>query len=160
MKLSNPSKSISLALWALTVIGFFSVSGCDEPGKKEDQKPSHTAAPVEKDAPFDSFLQNLRKAVNRRDLQAIGRLMTEDFGYRWDSAPVGEGVFAYWDQQDIWGELEHVLAQPFTQMDEFRVSPRAFAQNPNGFDGWRAGMIQVRGVWRFAYFVPAPAAGQ
>jgi hypothetical protein len=108
------------------------------------------------DAPFSTFLANLRDSVRNRDVQKLARLMTDDFGYRWDAVPEGETPFAYWDQNDLWGELETLLAQPFSPMDAFRVSPPEFARDPAHWRGYRVGVTQVRGVWRFAYFVPAP----
>ena len=59
----------------------------------------------------------------------------QDFGYRLDPLGEGDGVFAYWDQNNVWPELELILKEPFSvngvgQNNEYMVSPPEFVASP------------------------------
>ena len=82
-------------------------------------------------------------------------MMTRDFGYRWDTPPPGDNVFAYWDQNNIWPQLNAVVKKNWVPYDGFMVAPPEFASNAS-YGGYRAGAKMVNGGWRFNYFVPAP----
>ena len=105
---------------------------------------------------FQSFLGRLRQAVAAKDITAIAGMMTKNFGYHINPDREGEGVFAYWDQNDVWPELQLVVRERFVpfgdQRDGFMVAPAEFAAADH-YTGYRAGIQLVNGSWRFAYFV-------
>ncbi len=98
-------------------------------------------------------LSTLRKAVSQRDMPVIASLMTSSFGYSLNPLREGDGVFAYWDEKGLWGELELILNEEFVPLDNFMVSPPEFAMDPENYRGYRAGLVNTPAGWRFAYFV-------
>jgi hypothetical protein len=126
-------------------------------GKKKKKKGEEEDRPAMKnmadDTSFQSFVGILKKAVERRDFATISSMMVSGFGYRWDTPPSGDNVFAYWDRNQLWNELALVLNEEFAPKEGFMVAPRAFAEDPINYRGFRAGMALVRGSWKFAYFV-------
>ena len=116
----------------------------------EDQNP---------DTSFQSFLSRLRKAASKHDKDMLSTLMTADFGYSWSPGGEGPGVFQYWDANHLWPELELVLREKFVPSENFMVAPAQATFDPD-FKGYRAGLRQVNGAWRFAYFVSNPPAQQ
>ena len=105
------------------------------------------------DTAFQSFLSRLRQAVHQHDVDALAGLMTKDFGYRLDPPGEGDGVFAYWDQNNIWPELELILREKFIPKENYMVAPPEFIINPASYNGYRAGIRLENGGWKFAYFV-------
>jgi hypothetical protein len=140
-----------------------SLSGCKTTPEKEPEKAA-AATPKKKPAPasfrnqsgdpaFQSFLSRLRKAVASRDIPAIADMMTKDFGYRLDPIGEGAGVFEYWNENNIWPELELVLNEQFLPKSNYMVAPAEFVLNEAEFTGYRVGIQLVNGSWKFAYFV-------
>jgi hypothetical protein len=119
--------------------------------KKEEERIKHSIADVSEDPSFQSFIGRLRLAVQRRDRATISSLMAPDFGWRWENPQPGN-PFEYWDQNNSWGELGKLLNDKFTPNGNFMVSPPAFAHDST-FRGYRMGIRQVNGAWKFAYFV-------
>jgi hypothetical protein len=105
------------------------------------------------DVDFQAFLGRLRKAVAKRDVETIKSMMTEDFGYKLDPPMAGPGVFQYWEQENLWPELDGILSERFVKKGAFMVSPPQFADPSLNYDGYRIGITRVRGSWKFAYFV-------
>ena len=105
------------------------------------------------DVDFQAFLGRLRKAVAKRDLETIKSMMTDDFGYKYEPPMSGLGVFQYWEQENLWPELEGILSERFVKKGSFMVAPPQFADASLNYDGYRAGITRVRGSWKFAYFV-------
>ena len=105
------------------------------------------------DVDFDAFLARLRKAVTARDMNTIASMMTPDFGYSLNPEKSGEGVFKFWDENNIWPELEGILAEKFLKKEDYMVAPPQFADPSLNYDGYRAGIRHVNGSWKFAYFV-------
>lgn len=109
------------------------------------------------DENFRAFLGRLRLAVQAKDMQTIASMMTPDFGYRLEPPGEGDGVFAYWDKNNVWPELNRVLRERFSSLDAYMVAPPEFVQsslhNTGNYHGYRAGMRLEEGGWRFAYFV-------
>ncbi len=89
--------------------------------------------------PFQSFLSRLRQAVHAHDAETLATMMTKDFGYRLDPPGEGDGVFAYWDQNNIWPELELVLKERFIPSENYMVAPAEFALGTTSYTGYRAG---------------------
>ena len=132
----------------------------------ETEKPKTAAATPDKakkivttlpdqngDLAFQSFLSRLRQAVAAKDLDAIAGMMTPAFGYRYVPLGEGPGVFAYWDQNNIWPELQLVMKERFVPYgSKFMVAPAEFTTAEN-YTGYRAGIALVNGSWKFAYFV-------
>lgn len=105
------------------------------------------------DVAFQGFLNRLRQAISAHDLQTIASMMTTDFGYRLDPPGEGEGVFAYWDQNNVWPELELVMRDNFVPKENYMVAPPEFLTDEAHFAGYRAGIRLDNGSWKFAYFV-------
>jgi len=105
------------------------------------------------DVDFQAFLGRLRKAVATRDVETLKTMMTEDFGYKLEPAMSGPGVFQYWEQENLWPELDGILSERFVKKGGFMVAPPQFADASLNYDGYRIGITRVRGSWKFAYFV-------
>jgi hypothetical protein len=134
----------------------FSLAGCaaftHKPYAKTDEKPKPLKEASD-DVSYKAFLGTLREAVAKKDMAQIASMMTPDFGYRWDNPPPGENVFHYWDENGIWPELAAVLSGDFASYGNYMVAPKEFAQSPDSYHGYRAGITRVGGSWKFAYFV-------
>jgi len=107
------------------------------------------------DVDFDAFIGRLRKAVAAHDMNTIATMMTSNFGYKLNPPLEGDGVFKYWDEQNLWPELEGILSEKFVKSEdkEFMVAPPQFADKSLHYDGYRAGIRRINGSWKFAYFV-------
>jgi hypothetical protein len=105
------------------------------------------------DVDFQAFVGRLRKAVAKRDLETLKSMMTDDFGYKLEPPMSGPGVFQYWEQENLWPELDGILSERFVKKGNFMVSPPQFADPSLNYDGYRIGITRVRGSWKFAYFV-------
>jgi hypothetical protein len=79
--------------------------------------------------------------------------MTPDFGYSLNPERSGEGVFQYWDENNLWPELAGILSEKFVKKGDYMVAPPQFADPSLNYDGYRAGIRRVNGSWKFAYFV-------
>jgi len=125
--------------------------------KKESKKPATAAAeqPPEEDAgvDFQAFVGRLRKAIRAHDLNMLASMMTEDFGYRLEPVGSGEGVFKYWDDNNLWVELDGIISERFVPKGNYMVAPPQFADPSSEYSGYRAGIRRVNGSWKFAYFV-------
>ena len=149
----------ALALAALFPAGCKTTPDTPDPNKpavtKDKVKPLVTTLPDQNsDKSFQSFLSRLRQAVQARDMDAIASMMTTDFGYRIEPLGEGKGVFEYWDQNNVWPELELVIREHFVPNgDKYMVAPGEFVTNPENYSGYRAGLRLENGSWKFAYFV-------
>lgn len=125
-----------------------------EKAKKEALKKKAKANLRESsDVDFQAFVGRLRKAVASRDTETIKSMMTEDFGYKLEPAMSGGGVFQYWEQENLWPELDGILSERFVKKGNFMVAPPQFADPSLNYDGYRIGITRIRGSWKFAYFV-------
>jgi len=160
-----PARFIRLLLCLVLVCG--GVCGCANLNKKKDQSESQKEKDKKKkeedklkpkipdmsgDVNFQSFVGRLRLAVSRHDRATLSQMMTPDFGYRWDPPMAGETCFDYWDQQNLWPELQKVLSQRFVPNGPYMVAPQQFVDESN-YSGYRAGVRLVNGGWRFGYFI-------
>ncbi len=102
---------------------------------------------------FRTFLRMIRDAAKRRDAEALAPLMTPNFGYNMEPVMEGPGVFEFWEENNVWGQLELVVGFEFIEHEGFMVAPPQFAREGKSYTGWRAGMVRTRDGWRFAYFV-------
>ena|SRR5436309_7374806 len=110
------------------------------------------------DVDFQAFVGRLRKAVAARDLATLKTMMTDDFGYKLNPPLSGAGVFDYWEQENLWPELDGILSEKFVIKKNlggqvFMVAPPQFADASINYDGYRVGITRVKGSWKFAYFV-------
>jgi hypothetical protein len=105
------------------------------------------------DVDFQAFIGRLRKAVAKRDMETLKSMMTDDFGYKLEPPMSGPGVFQYWEQENLWPELDGILSERFVKKGAFMVSPPQFADASLNYDGYRIGITRIRGSWKFAYFV-------
>jgi len=139
----------------------FVFAGCETPQKKKEKlkqaelkkKAKADLREESTDVDFQAFVGRLRKAVAKRDVETIKSMMTEDFGYKLEPPMSGPGVFQYWEQENLWPELDGVLSERFVKKGAFMVSPPQFADPSLNYDGYRIGITRVRGSWKFAYFV-------
>src|SRR2546421_4762364 len=137
------------------------LAACTSPAKKKEEarkaalkKQAKVAARQEStDVDFDAFVSRLRKAVSAHDVNTIASMMTSDFGYSLNPDKSGEGVFQYWDENNLWPELEGILGEKFVKKEQYMVAPPQFADPSLNYDGYRAGIRRVNGSWKFAYFV-------
>jgi len=136
------------------------LSGCQTPSQKEKEKKAalkkKTKAELREessDVDFQAFVGRLRKAVAAHDVNTLAEMMTPDFGYSLNPEKAGEGVFKYWDEQNLWPELDGILSEKFVKKGGYMVAPPQFADESLNYDGYRAGLRRVNGSWKFAYFV-------
>lgn len=134
-------------------------SGCGMFKSKKDKKPDPSKrAKAElrdenSDVDFQAFLGRLKQAIAAHDVNAIAGMMTEDFGYSLNPERSGDGVFKFWDENNLWPELEGIMTEKFVKKGDFWVAPPQFADESLNYDGYRAGIRRVRGSWKFVYFV-------
>jgi hypothetical protein len=142
----------------------FVFAGCQTPQQKKEKlkqaelkkKAKANLREENTDVDFQAFVGRLRKAVAKRDVETIKSMMTEDFGYKLEPPMSGPDVFQYWEQENLWPELDGVLSERFVKKGAFMVSPPQFADPSLNYDGYRIGITRVRGSWKFAYFVNGP----
>jgi hypothetical protein len=139
----------------------FVFAGCQTPQQKKEKlkqaelkkKAKADLREESTDVDFQAFVGRLRKAVAKRDVETIKSVMTDDFGYKLDPPMSGPGVFQYWEQENLWPELDGILSERFVKKGAFMVSPPQFADPSLNYDGYRIGITRIRGSWKFAYFV-------
>jgi len=137
------------------------LSGCKSQSKAEKERKAALKKKANAelrdeatDVDLQAFIGRLRKAVASRDVNTLATMMTPNFGYKLNPPLEGEGVFKYWDQENLWPELEGILSENFVKGDgDYMVSPPQFADKALNYDGYRAGVRRVNGSWKFAYFV-------
>ena len=142
------------------LLSVFVFSGCQTPEQKKEKlkqaalkKKAKADLRENPDVDFQAFVTRLRKAVSNRDVETLKSMMTDDFGYKLEPAMSGPGVFQYWEQENLWPELDGILSEKFVKKGGFWVAPPQFADPSLNYDGYRAGISRVRGSWKFAYFV-------
>jgi hypothetical protein len=151
-----------MSLLALAVV----FAGCQTPAQKEKAKQAALKKKAKanlrepEDVDFQAFLGRLRKAIAKRDVETIKSMMTENFGYKLqpqmqgiEANESGPGVFQYWEQENLWPELDGILSERFVKKGNFMVAPPQFADPSLNYDGYRIGITRIRGSWKFAYFV-------
>lgn len=141
-----------LVYFALALILAACATPKEEKAKAAEQKERERVGRSQiADPSFQAFLGRLRIAVAQKDLPTLSSMMTVDFGYRWDEPPVGDNIFTYWDLSESWPILGRVLREDFHPHENYLVAVQTTA---GGAEGYRAGMRQVNGSWKFAYFLP------
>jgi hypothetical protein len=145
------------------LIAAIPLGGCDAfKSKKSDKKPATKKPAVNlreenTDVDFQAFVGRLKKAVAAHDVNAIAGMMTEDFAYVLGKTPAedrkGDGVFKYWDENNLWPELEGIMTERFAKKGDYWVAPPQFADPTLNYDGYRVGIRRVNGSWKFVYFV-------
>ena len=144
----------------LFLLASLAFGGCDMfKSKKTDKKPGvkeRAKADLREennDVDFQAFVGRLKKAVSSHDVATLAGMMTEDFGYSLNPERSGDGVFKFWDENNLWPELEGILTERFAKKDDFWVAPPQFADPTLNYDGYRVGIRRVKGSWKFVYFV-------
>ena len=142
------------------LIGALALGGCDIfKSKKQDKKPAvdkRAKADLREenaDVDFQAFVGRLKQAVSAHDVNTLAGMMTEDFGYGINPDRSGDGVFKYWDENNLWPELEGILTEKFAKKGDFWVAPPQWADPTLSYDGYRVGIRRVKGSWKFVYFV-------
>jgi len=137
------------------------LAGCKTAAQKEKAKNAELNKKAKlnlreenNDVDFQAFVSRLRKAVTAHDVDMLKTMMTDDFGYNLNPEMSGQaGVFKYWEEQDLWPELDGILSEKFVKKGAFMVAPPQFADPSVNYDGYRAGIRRINGSWKFAYFV-------
>jgi hypothetical protein len=137
------------------------LDGCKTPAQREKAKQAELNKKTKlklreenTDVDFQAFVGRLRKAVAAHDVETLKTMMTDDFGYKLNPEMSGQpGVFQYWEQQDLWPELDGILSEKFVKKGAFMVAPPQFADPSVNYDGYRVGIRRINGSWKFAYFV-------
>jgi hypothetical protein len=142
------------------LISALAFSGCSSfKSKKDEKKPDVTKRAKadlreeNNDVDFQAFVGRLKAAVAARDMNAIAGMMTTDFGYALNPDRSGDGVFKYWDENNLWPELEGILTEKFAKKGDYWVAPPQWADPTLSYDGYRVGIRRVNGSWKFVYFV-------
>ena len=147
---------------SLLVVTALAFSACPTTNPKpKEKKPARTAesqpAEENQEVDFEAFLGRLRKAVAAHDVQTIASMMTDNFGYVLGATPAedrtGPGVFQYWDENNLWPELQGILSEKFVFHEGFMVAPSQFVTSGGDYTGYRAGIRRANGSWKFVYFV-------
>ena len=116
--------------------------------------PVTTLADQNGDQAFQAFLGRLRLAVQARDAETIASMMTTDFGYQNEPPLQGPGVFEYWNEHNLWPELELIIRERFVPKgSQYMVAPQEYVTNYDNYTGYRAGIRLLNGSWKFAFFV-------
>lgn len=153
-------KFLTTLLLALALI--FGAAACKNSAKKDKEKQAALTKKPKKDeaklredsdADFETFVARLRRAVHEKDMNTLAGMMTTDFGYSYNPRKEGDGVFKFWDDQNLWPELDGILSEKFVKKKDFMVAPPQFADESLNYDGYRAGIRKVNGTWKFCYFV-------
>ena len=146
---------MKLRLFLVLVLAF-SLAACSSSSKKKKVAPPKTMKDANGDVSYEGFVNRLRKAVETHDMQVLASMMTSDFGYLMDPLPddpgSGEGVWKYWEANNLWPELNRVVHAKFVPFGKFMVAPTQFVTDPD-YVGYRAGIANVNGSWKFVYFV-------
>jgi hypothetical protein len=143
----------------ILLIFAFALGGCQTPSDKEKakkaalKKKAKAELREDNDIDFQAFIGRLRKAVAAKDIKTLGEMMTPDFGYKLSPEAMGSGVFKYWDENNLWPELDGILSEKFVKKGGYMVAPPQFADESLNYDGYRAGIRRVNGSWKFVYFV-------
>ena len=142
------------------LIAFSGLTGCKSHSKAEKERKAALSkkAKVElrdenADVDFQAFVERLRKAAAAHDMNTLASMMSPTFGYKLEPKMEGDGVFKYWDDENLWPELEGILSEKFVKKGDYMVAPPQFANAALNYDGYRAGIRRVNGSWKFAYFV-------
>jgi hypothetical protein len=154
---------VAFILLALTI----GLTGCKTPAEKEKARKAALTKKTKvkpreesSDVDFDAFVGRLRKAVGTRDKETLKAMMTPNFGYKlepamegFEASATGPGVFQYWDDENLWPELDGILSEKFVKFNDYMVAPPQFADLSVPYDGYRAGIRRINGSWKFVYFV-------
>jgi uncharacterized protein YceK len=143
-----------LLVFAVALSGCKTTSKADKEKKAAlDKKAKANLREESSDTDFQAFVGRLRKAVAAHDMNTLATMMTPEFGYSLKPEMSGEGVFKYWDENNMWPELEGILSEKFVKKGQYMVAPPQFADESLNYDGYRAGIRRINGSWKFAYFV-------
>ena len=140
----------------LVLVLVFSLPACDVFHKNKKVQPSQTIKNAKGDVSYEGFVNRLRKAVETHDIPVLASMMSADFGYLLDPTSSdpgsGEGVWKYWDANQLWPEVNRVVHAKFMPFGNFMVAPSEFVTDP-AYIGYRAGLSNINGSWKFVYFV-------
>src|SRR6476661_2913655 len=140
----------------LFLIGVLALGGCKSTGSKDKNKKPDvkkradaTLREENNDVDFQAFVGRLKQAVAARDMNTIAGMMPADFLYAINPERSGDGVFKYWDENNLWPELEGILTEKFAKKGEYWVAPPQWADPTLNYDGYRVGIRRVSGSWKF-----------
>src|SRR5438874_1940075 len=100
----------------LFLLSAIALGGCSSASSKKDKKDAalkkRAKAELREentDVDFQAFVGRLKQAIQAHDVNTLASMMTEDFGYSLNPEKSGEGVFKYWDENNLWPELEAIV---------------------------------------------------
>lgn len=159
MTLLSPMRILVVTL-LLAAVGLSACKTTSQAKKEEQAASVNKLAKKEKpklredgDVDLQSFVARLRRAVQEHDVNTLAGMMTTDFGYSLKPEKSGDGVFKFWDDQNLWPELDGILSEKFIKKGDYMVAPPQFGDESLNYDGYRAGVRKINGSWKFAYFV-------
>jgi hypothetical protein len=142
------------------VVAFGGLNACKSQSKAEKERKAALRKKAKAelrdenpDVDFQAFVSRLRKAAADKDMNTLASMMTPSFGYKLEPKMEGDGVFKYWDDENLWPELQGILSEKFVKKGDYWVAPPQFADPSLNYDGYRAGIRRVNGSWKFVYFV-------
>lgn len=153
-------------LFSLLALLILALGGCESAEEKKEKlaakvREAASMKDQSQDHEFQAFLTRLRLAIAARDLETMASMMAPDFLWRLQPEGSGDGVFAYWDKNNLWPELNAVMRQKFWPDGRVMISPREFLTTKTSnkpYTGYRAGITVVNGGWKFVFFVNEPGA--
>src|SRR5437763_360189 len=103
MRVTFFSVSVAALVLALPLTSCNSTAKKGQTRKQATKKTAKVSPAQENtDVDFDAFLPRLRKAITARDMNTIASMMTPDFRYSLNPERSGDGVFKFWDENNIW----------------------------------------------------------
>jgi len=92
----------------LFLISALALGGCDLFKSKKDNKKAAVSKRVKadlreenNDVDFQAFVSRLKQAVAAHDVNTLAGMMTPDFGYSLNPERSCDGVFKYWDENNL-----------------------------------------------------------
>jgi hypothetical protein len=109
---------------------------------------------------WNTFIQQFRRAVQKRDRTALQSAMDDDFFYTFERTHKNDArkqALGRWDSEGAkaWLTLEKVLSaghREDSMVPGLKVSPPAWVSDDR-YTGYRAGFTKVGPYWRWIWFV-------
>lgn len=115
--------------------------------------PIEVATPSSSPDPLASFLQRLRRAVQEQDRKALRELMAEGFSFSFGHQPDRDAALGYWDEHDLWPELDRIVNGDWVPYIEgCMATPAEFVYSGEYYD-YRAGACLNDRRWELIFFV-------
>lgn len=107
---------------------------------------------VAADRGLDEVRIRVLEGIIMQDREVLQTLLTPDFVWREDEAPMEETPFEFWDRHKLWGELQRLVRGRTTKRDRLYVAPKE--AGGSGYRGPHVVWRKVGAEWRLASFFP------